>query len=65
MSHTKVLIGLTPDFLQEVDWVAKQEHRNRSDLIREAIRRYIIEYRIQNALLAERMEQKPKKKPTS
>jgi metal-responsive CopG/Arc/MetJ family transcriptional regulator len=61
----KVLIALPPAMLEQVDWVAKQEHRTRSDLIREAIRRYINEYRIQNTLLAERMGQKPKEKPTS
>jgi len=41
----KVLIALPPRMLEEVDYIAKAEHRNRSDLIREALRRYIAEFR--------------------
>lgn len=37
----KVLIALPPAMLQEVDHIALQEHRSRSDLIRESLRRYI------------------------
>ena len=37
----KVLIALPPAMLAEADYVAEQEHRTRSDLIREALRRYI------------------------
>lgn len=37
----KVLIALPPAMLQEVDFIAQEEHRTRSDLIRESLRRYI------------------------
>lgn len=37
----KVLIALPPAMLEQVDHIAKLEHRTRSDLIREALRRYI------------------------
>ena len=37
----KVLIALPPSMLEQVDFVAKVEHRTRSDLIREALRRYL------------------------
>ena len=41
----KVLIALAPRMLEEVDYIAETEHRTRSDLIREALRRYIIEFK--------------------
>ncbi|MBY0546876.1 MAG: ribbon-helix-helix domain-containing protein [Candidatus Obscuribacterales bacterium] len=37
----KVLVALPPGLLEQIDFVAQVEHRNRSDLIREALRRYI------------------------
>lgn len=37
----KVLIALPPAMLEQVDHIATLEHRTRSDLIREALRRYI------------------------
>lgn len=37
----KVLIALPPLMLTEVDDIAVREHRTRSDLIREALRKYI------------------------
>lgn len=37
----KVLVTLPDEFLSEVDGVAKEEHRSRSELIREALRRYL------------------------
>jgi metal-responsive CopG/Arc/MetJ family transcriptional regulator len=40
----KVLIALQPAMLDEIDDIAVAEHRTRSDLIREAIRRYIYEF---------------------
>jgi metal-responsive CopG/Arc/MetJ family transcriptional regulator len=40
----KVLIALPPAMLQEVDFIAGKEHRSRSDLIREALRRYILAF---------------------
>jgi len=37
----KVLVALPAGLLEQVDFVAQVEHRSRSDLIREALRRYI------------------------
>lgn len=37
----KILIALPPAMLQQVDVIAGAEHRTRSDLVREALRRYI------------------------
>jgi predicted transcriptional regulator len=37
----KVLIALPPAMLEQIDYIAMMEHRTRSDLIREALRRYI------------------------
>ena len=37
----KVLVALPPGLLEQIDFVASTEHRTRSDLIREALRRYI------------------------
>lgn len=37
----KVLVALPAGLLEQIDEVALSEHRNRSDLIREALRRYI------------------------
>lgn len=41
----KVLIALPPAMLEQVDFIAKCEHRTRSDLIREALRRYLENFR--------------------
>ena len=38
---SKVMISLASEFLQDVDAIAKTEHRNRSELVREAIRTYL------------------------
>ncbi len=43
----KVLIALPLGMLEQVNAVAQFEHRNRSDLIREALRRYIDSFRRQ------------------
>ncbi len=37
----KVLIALPPAMLEQIDFIAETEHRTRSDLVREALRRYI------------------------
>ena len=37
----KVMVSFPDEFLAEVDRIAKAEHRNRSELVREAIRYYI------------------------
>ncbi len=41
----KVLVALPPGLLEQIDHVAQVEHRTRSDLIREALRRYIDNFR--------------------
>ena len=40
----KVLVNFQDEFLQEIDKVSEQEHRTRSSLIREAVRRYLSQY---------------------
>jgi metal-responsive CopG/Arc/MetJ family transcriptional regulator len=37
----KVLVALPPGLLEQIDFVAQTEHRTRSDLVREALRRYV------------------------
>jgi Arc/MetJ-type ribon-helix-helix transcriptional regulator len=46
----KVLVALPPGLLEQVDFVAQVELRNRSDLIREALRRYIEEFKHKQSL---------------
>lgn len=41
----KVLVALPVGLLEQVDFVAQVEHRNRSDLIREALRRYLNDFK--------------------
>ncbi len=41
----KVLVALPAGLLEQIDFVAQVEHRTRSDLIREALRRYIDVFR--------------------
>jgi metal-responsive CopG/Arc/MetJ family transcriptional regulator len=38
---TKVMVSFPDEFLAEVDRVATEEHRSRSELLREAMRLYI------------------------
>lgn len=38
---TRVLISLPEKFLEEIDVIADEEQRSRSELIREALRNYI------------------------
>jgi|WetSurMetagenome_2_1015567.scaffolds.fasta_scaffold1046381_1 metal-responsive CopG/Arc/MetJ family transcriptional regulator len=40
----KVLVLLPAGLLEQTDFVARAEQRNRSDLIRESLRRYIQEF---------------------
>ena len=40
----KVLVAMPPGLLEQVDFIAQVEHRTRSDLIREGLRRYIMEF---------------------
>lgn len=44
----KILIALPPSMLTIVDNIAIAEHRTRSDLIREALRRYIDNFKREN-----------------
>lgn len=37
----KVLVSLPQEFLEAIDLVASEEHRSRSELIREALRAYL------------------------
>jgi metal-responsive CopG/Arc/MetJ family transcriptional regulator len=46
----KVLIALPPAMLEQIDYIAQCEHRTRSDLIRESLRRYLDSFRRSNAL---------------
>ena len=41
----KVLVNFQDDFLQEIDKIAELEHRTRSSLIREALRRYMSQFK--------------------
>jgi len=42
LRFTKLLtISIMPDFFKEVERIAKEENRTKSELIREALRRYI------------------------
>jgi metal-responsive CopG/Arc/MetJ family transcriptional regulator len=38
---TKVMVSFPDEFLAEVDRIAREEHRSRSELLREAVRLYI------------------------
>lgn len=40
----KVLIALPAAMLEQCDYIAQAEHRTRSDMIREALRRYMAEF---------------------
>lgn len=40
----KVLVALPPGMLDQIDAVAKLEHRTRSELIREALRLYVFSF---------------------
>ncbi len=45
--NKKILIALPPSMLSECDFIAQQEHRSRSDLVRESLRRYVDNFRAQ------------------
>lgn len=47
---TRLLISMPEKFLQEIDDFAKQEQRSRSELIREALRKYMQKSKNVNAL---------------
>ena len=48
----KVLISMPERFLDEIDGVADNENRSRSELIREALRTYIHKSKVRNTVLA-------------
>jgi metal-responsive CopG/Arc/MetJ family transcriptional regulator len=45
----KVLIALPGPMLEQVDYIAQCEHRTRSDLIRESLRRYLENFKRSHA----------------
>lgn len=51
----KVLVAMPPSLLEKIDYIARFEHRTRSDLIREALRRYLENFRRQNEMPAPTM----------
>jgi len=48
----RVLISMPERFLDEIDSVAGNENRSRSELIREALRSYIHKTRVRNTQVA-------------
>ena len=44
----KVLVNFQDEFLEEIDKVAELEHRTRSSLIREALRRYLSQFKTES-----------------
>ena len=46
MMPRKVLIALPPKMLESVDTIAEIEDRTRSDLVREALRQYIVNFNL-------------------
>lgn len=55
---TKVMVSFPEEFLAEVDRVAQEEHRSRSELVREALRLYI-GLRQEQAGVKPRVRQRP------
>ena len=49
----RVLVSLSPDFLDTIDSLAESEHRTRSELIREALRTYMRRTRLVNQTKAD------------
>lgn len=41
MAVAKVMVSIPEDFLKEIDRIVRQEHRNRSEFFREAVRLYL------------------------
>lgn len=48
----KCLIALPPAMMEQIDFIAQCEHRTRSDLIREALRRYSDAFKRSNMVQA-------------
>lgn len=49
----RVLISMPEEFLKEVDNMAGEENRTRSELIREAMRQYMKKSRVSNPIKAQ------------
>ncbi len=56
----KVLVNFQDDFLQEIDKIAEIEHRTRSSLIREALRRYITQFKNDSTQQQKETDTQPK-----
>jgi metal-responsive CopG/Arc/MetJ family transcriptional regulator len=54
---TKVLVSLPQEFLELVDKLAAEEHRSRSELIREALRAYLEAHQVHKLRLRQVAEQ--------
>ena len=52
----KVLVSLPQEFLEAIDRVAAEEHRSRSELIREALRAFLETRQIRKSRLKQVME---------
>lgn len=50
----RILISMPEKFLQEIDGVAENESRSRSELIREALRSYIQKSRVRENAVAQK-----------
>jgi len=61
----KVLIALPPSMLEQVDYIARCEHRTRSDLIREALRRYLQNFSQTHVPLVTTLAPEPEKEPVN
>ncbi len=53
----RILISMPEKFLNEIDGVAENESRSRSELIREALRTYIQKSRVRENALAQKNAQ--------
>ena len=53
----RILISMPEKFLEEIDGVAENESRSRSELIREALRSYIQKSRVRESALAQKNAQ--------
>ena len=51
MNTNRVLISMPDKFLNEIDQVANEENRSRSELIREALRVYMHKQKIVNRFM--------------
>lgn len=54
MKSAKVLISMPERFLDDIDKIAYRENRSRSELIREAVRMYMVKSKLRMPLHEER-----------